>query len=52
MGVLAAKQMGAARIIAMNRHKTRQDLALEFARPNAFSAVPIARSVFEKRSGN
>ncbi|MDE1147628.1 MAG: zinc-dependent alcohol dehydrogenase family protein [Azospirillaceae bacterium] len=30
MGVLAAKQMGAARIIAMSRHKSRQDLALEF----------------------
>ena len=30
MGVLAAKQMGAARIIAMSRHKARQDLALEF----------------------
>lgn len=30
MGILAAKQMGAARIIAMSRHKTRQDLALEF----------------------
>lgn len=30
MGVLAAKQMGAARIIAMSRHTTRQDLALEF----------------------
>ncbi|MDR6640900.1 threonine dehydrogenase-like Zn-dependent dehydrogenase [Luteibacter sp. 1214] len=30
MGVLAAKQMGAARIVAMSRHKTRQDLALEF----------------------
>ena len=30
MGVLAAKQMGATRIIAMSRHKTRQDLALEF----------------------
>ena len=30
MGVLAAKQMGAARIIAMSRHKTRQDLALEY----------------------
>ena len=27
MGVLAAKQMGAGRIIAMSRHKTRQDLA-------------------------
>ncbi len=30
MGVLAAKQLGAERIIAMSRHKTRQDLALEF----------------------
>lgn len=30
MGVLAAKQMGAKRIIAMSRHKSRQDLALEF----------------------
>jgi threonine dehydrogenase-like Zn-dependent dehydrogenase len=30
MGVLAAKQMRAERIIAMSRHKTRQDLALEF----------------------
>ena len=30
MGVLSAKQMGAGRIIAMSRHKTRQDLALEF----------------------
>jgi threonine dehydrogenase-like Zn-dependent dehydrogenase len=30
MGVLAAKQMGAERIIAMSRHKTRQSLALEF----------------------
>jgi threonine dehydrogenase-like Zn-dependent dehydrogenase len=30
MGVLAAKQMEAGRIIAMSRHKTRQDLALEF----------------------
>jgi threonine dehydrogenase-like Zn-dependent dehydrogenase len=30
MGVLAAKQMGAGRIIAMSRHKTRQDLAREF----------------------
>jgi threonine dehydrogenase-like Zn-dependent dehydrogenase len=30
MGVLAAKQMGARRIIAMSRHKTRQNLALEF----------------------
>jgi len=30
MGVLAAKQLGAARILAMSRHKTRQDLALFF----------------------
>jgi threonine dehydrogenase-like Zn-dependent dehydrogenase len=30
MGVLAAKQMGAGRIIAMSRHKQRQALALEF----------------------
>jgi threonine dehydrogenase-like Zn-dependent dehydrogenase len=30
MGVLASKQMGAERIIIMSRHKTRQDLALEF----------------------
>jgi threonine dehydrogenase-like Zn-dependent dehydrogenase len=27
MGVLAAREMGATRIIAMSRHKTRQDLA-------------------------
>ncbi len=30
MGVLAAKQMGAERIIAMSRHKARQDLALGY----------------------
>ncbi|KAB0584701.1 zinc-dependent alcohol dehydrogenase family protein [Ideonella dechloratans] len=30
MGVLAAQQMGAARIIAMSRHKARQELALEY----------------------
>ncbi len=30
MGVLAAKQMEAGRIIAMSRHKTRQNLALEY----------------------
>ncbi|MFD1625316.1 zinc-dependent alcohol dehydrogenase family protein [Azospirillum griseum] len=30
MGVLAAHRMGADRIIIMSRHKTRQDLALEF----------------------
>ncbi|MCQ4160333.1 zinc-dependent alcohol dehydrogenase family protein [Roseomonas sp. GC11] len=30
MGVLAASQMGAGRIIAMSRHKRRQELALEY----------------------
>ena len=30
MGVLAAKQMEAGRIIAMSRHKKRQELALEY----------------------
>lgn len=30
LGVLSAKQMGAGRIIAMSRHATRQQLALEF----------------------
>src|SRR2546428_9894075 len=30
LGVLSAKQMGAARIIAMSRHEARQKLALEF----------------------
>lgn len=30
MGVLAARQMGADRIIAMSRHKHRQELALEY----------------------
>ena len=30
MAVLSAKQMGAERIIAMSRHKSRQELALEF----------------------
>lgn len=30
MAVLAAKQMGAERIIAMSRHKARQELALEY----------------------
>jgi threonine dehydrogenase-like Zn-dependent dehydrogenase len=30
LGVLSAKQMGAARIIAMSRHQTRQKLAKEF----------------------
>ena len=37
MGVLAAKQMGAARIIAMSRHKTRQDLALKFGATDIIS---------------
>ena len=30
MGVLAAVQMGAGRIVAMSRHKERQELALEY----------------------
>ena len=30
MGVLAAKEMGAERIIAMSRHKARQELARDF----------------------
>lgn len=30
MGVLSAKQMGAGRIIAMSRHKSRQELAVEY----------------------
>lgn len=30
MGVLSARQMGAERIIAMSRHKSRQELALEY----------------------
>jgi threonine dehydrogenase-like Zn-dependent dehydrogenase len=30
MGVLAARQLGAARIVAMSRHKARQELALEY----------------------
>lgn len=37
MGVLAAKQLGAGRIIAMSRHKTRQDLALEFGATDVVS---------------
>ena len=37
MGVLAAKQMGAARIIAMSRHKTRQNLALEYGATDIIS---------------
>lgn len=30
MGVLAARQLGAARVVAMSRHKARQALALEY----------------------
>jgi threonine dehydrogenase-like Zn-dependent dehydrogenase len=37
MGVLSAKQMGATRIIAMSRHQTRQDLALEFGATDIIS---------------
>jgi threonine dehydrogenase-like Zn-dependent dehydrogenase len=38
MGVLAAKQMGAARIIAMSRHKARQDLAVEYGATDIVAA--------------
>ncbi|MBH3410677.1 MULTISPECIES: zinc-dependent alcohol dehydrogenase family protein [Pseudomonas] len=38
MGVLAAKQMGAERIIAMSRHKARQDLALEYGATDIVAA--------------
>jgi threonine dehydrogenase-like Zn-dependent dehydrogenase len=37
MGVLAAKQMGARRIIAMSRHKSRQNLALEYGATDIIS---------------
>jgi threonine dehydrogenase-like Zn-dependent dehydrogenase len=37
MGVLAAKQMGAERIIAMSRHKSRQNLALEYGATDIIS---------------
>ena len=37
MGVLAANQLGAGRIIAMSRHKTRQDLALEYGATDIIS---------------
>jgi threonine dehydrogenase-like Zn-dependent dehydrogenase len=37
MGVLAAKQMGAGRIIIMSRHKRRQELALEYGATDIIS---------------
>ena len=37
MGVLAANQLGAGRIIAMSRHKTRQDLAVEYGATDIIS---------------
>ena len=37
MGVLAARQMDAGRIIIMSRHKTRQDLALEYGATDIIS---------------
>ncbi|HTL13410.1 MAG TPA: zinc-dependent alcohol dehydrogenase family protein [Bdellovibrionota bacterium] len=37
MGVLASKQMGASRIIAMSRHKKRQELALEYGATDIIS---------------
>ncbi len=49
MGVLSAKQMGAEKIIAMSRHKSRQDLALEFGATHIISeramrALPGSRN--------
>jgi len=38
LGVLAAKQLGAERIIAMSRHETRQKLALEFGATDIVTA--------------
>ncbi|WP_294534253.1 zinc-dependent alcohol dehydrogenase family protein [uncultured Rhodoblastus sp.] len=38
MGVLAAKQMGAERIIAMSGHKARQELALEYGATDIVAA--------------
>lgn len=38
MGVLAAKQLGAGRIIALSRHKPRQELALEFGATDIVAA--------------
>ena len=35
LGVLAAKQLGAERIIAMSRHESRQELATSSARPTS-----------------
>ena len=35
LAVLAARQLGAERIIAMSRHESRQDLALEFGPPTS-----------------
>jgi hypothetical protein len=37
MGVLSAKQMGAGRIIIMSRHKSRQELALEYGATDIIS---------------
>lgn len=50
MGVLAAKQMGAGRIIAMSRHKARQELALEFGATDTSS--PSAAMMAPRRLGN
>jgi threonine dehydrogenase-like Zn-dependent dehydrogenase len=37
MGVLSARQMGADRVIAMSRHKSRQELALEYGATDIIS---------------
>jgi len=44
MGILSAKEMGAERIIAMSRHKSRQELA------KAFGATDIVTSAAKKAS--
>ncbi|ANL47378.1 Zn-dependent alcohol dehydrogenase GroES-like protein [Rhizobium phaseoli] len=38
MGVLSARQLGAGRIIAMSRHKQRQELALEYGATDIVTA--------------
>src|SRR5271168_5146939 len=53
MGVLAAKQMEAGRIIAMGRHKTRQDLALEYGATDIVSERGEAGAVrIKELTGN
>ncbi|SCG10203.1 hypothetical protein GA0115260_1107110 [Streptomyces sp. MnatMP-M27] len=53
LGVLAAKQLGAERIIAMSRHASRQKLALEASRSSRGSrwrpASRRSRAAFSRR---